>query len=188
MSAFLMDLILLCRSASESFQRPAALLNVQFLANGGVTPIRALGGTVGVGLPVATGRAGMPRRWPRCVVGPIDSGVTRGCRCPAGRRLDATIHNPGVRALGGPVPALRATSRDSDFPSTGRLCNEPRRSGPSTLASFGGAAGTRRYAVSSEFADIKGHFESGRLSGKVEPASCGACGSGSESAGGGGYS
>ena len=38
-SAFLTDLIFLCRSASESFQRPAALLNVQFLTNGEVPPI-----------------------------------------------------------------------------------------------------------------------------------------------------
>ena len=67
---------------------------------------RALGGTVGVGLPVATGRAG----------------------CPGAGR-DASF--------GGPVPALRVSS-DSDFPSTGRPCDEP-RSGPSTLASRGAA-------------------------------------------------
>ena len=67
---------------------------------------RALGGTVGVGLPVATGRAG----------------------CPGAGR-DASF--------GGPVPALRVSS-DSDFPSTGRLCNGP-RSDPSTLAARGAA-------------------------------------------------
>ena len=67
---------------------------------------RALGGTVDVGLPVATGRAG----------------------CPGAGR---------VASFGGPVPALRI-SADSDLPSTGRPCNEP-RSGPSTLASRGAA-------------------------------------------------
>ena len=67
---------------------------------------RALGGTVGVGLPVTTGRA----------------------RCPGSDR-DASF--------GGPVPALRVSS-DSDLPSTGRPCDEP-RSGPSTLASRGAA-------------------------------------------------
>ena len=71
---------------------------------------RALGGTVGVGLPVATGRAG----------------------CPGAGR-DASF--------GGPVPALRVSS-DSDFPSTGRPCNEP-RSGPSTLASRGASGRPR---------------------------------------------
>ncbi len=55
---------------------------------------RALGGTVDVGLPVATGRAGCPG---------------------AGRDT----------SFGGPVPALRI-SADSDFPSTGRPCDEPR--------------------------------------------------------------
>ena len=137
MSAFLMDLILLCRSASESFQRPAALLNVQFLANGGVTPIRALGGTVGVGLPVATGRAG----------------------CPGAGR-DASF--------GGPVPALRVSS-DSDFPSTGRLCNEP-RSGPSTLASRG-AAGAPPAAGSTRRFTILAFGRSGGISPRMARAS-----------------
>ena len=71
---------------------------------------RALGGTVGVGLPVAPGRAGCPG---------------------AGREA----------SYGGPVPALRVSS-DSDFPSTGRPCDEP-RSGPSTLASRGAAGPDR---------------------------------------------
>ena len=72
---------------------------------------RALGGTVDVGLPVATGRAGCPG---------------------AGRDT----------SFGGPVPALRI-SADSDFPSTGRPCDEP-RSGPSTLWRHAGLQVPRR--------------------------------------------
>ena len=55
--------------------------------------------------------------------------VTTGrARCPGASR-DASV--------GGPVPALRVSS-DSDFPPTGRPCDEP-RSGPSTLAARGAA-------------------------------------------------
>ena len=58
--------------------------------------------------------------------------ATGGAGCPGAGR-DASV--------GGPVPVLRI-SADSDLPSTGRPCDEP-RSGPSTLASRG-AAGARR--------------------------------------------